>query len=47
MAERVSTFGRCHSASRVQRAVLDGLALAVGLHLRMEEVVPTKVLESD
>jgi len=38
--ERLSIFERC-KMSRVQRVVLDGLALGIGLHLMMGEVVPT------
>ena len=41
MAERVSICGRCHETSSSAGAGLDGLALAVGLHWRVEEVVPT------
>jgi hypothetical protein len=40
--EDPSVFGRCHLISRAQRAVLDGLEVAIGLPLMMEEVVPTK-----
>jgi hypothetical protein len=43
MAENLSIFGRCHETKSSAGADLDGLALALGLHLRMEEVVPMKV----
>ena len=38
MVERLSIFGWCHGTRSIAAAGLDGLALAVGSHLRVAEV---------
>jgi hypothetical protein len=42
MAEKLSIFGRYHETTSSGGAGLDGLALAVGLHLSVIEVGPTR-----